>query len=73
MPERAGRRSASREIEEAMSALYQDQNTHRAVGRALVANHSRAVSRALVANHSRAVSRALNAYSLSQVLGQLGS
>ena len=44
-----------------MSALYQDQNTHRVVGRALVANHSRAVG------------RALNAYSLGRVLGQPGS
>ena len=37
---------------------YQCQDTPRAVGRALTANHARAVGRVLVANHARAVAAA---------------
>jgi len=42
MPERAEQRSASREVEAAMSTQCQYQNTHRAASRALNA-YSRAV------------------------------
>src|SRR5271156_912532 len=36
-----------------------DQQISRAVGRALVANHSRAVAQGVILNHSRAVARGL--------------
>ena len=43
-----------------MFTTYQCQHTPRAVGRALLSNHSRAIGRALLSNHSRAIGRALS-------------